>query len=117
MFPPAMFLLVSTRLSWTAFAFLKVKNGQFEDTEVVSLCEYGVTYSHKLLGKSVFCNISVWGVINYSMTVLSMGKYLKCDSLCKYLSSTKLLYFFICRYLSDDDKILVILKLTVSSSV
>lgn len=67
----------------------------------------------------MFCNISVWGVINYSTTVLSMGKYLKCDSLCKYLSSTKLLYFFfaICRYVSDDDKVLVIMKLTVSSSV
>lgn len=66
----------------------------------------------------MFCNISVWGVINYSMTVLSMGKYLKCDSLCKYLSSTKLLYFFaICRYVSDDDKVLVIIKLIVSSSV
>ena len=68
----------------------------------------------------MFCNISVWGVINYSMTVLSMGKYLKCDGLCKYLSSTKLLYLFffaICRYVSDDDKVLVIMELTVSSSV
>lgn len=46
------------------------------------------------MGKFVFCNISVWGVITYSMIVLYMGKYLKCDSLCKYLSSTKLLYFF-----------------------
>lgn len=50
-----------------------------------------------VIENSVFCNISVWGVINYSMTVLSMGKYLKCDGLCKYLSSTKLLYlFFFC---------------------
>lgn len=69
----------------------------------------------------MFCNISVWGVINYSMTVLSMGKYLKRDSLCKYLSSTKLLYFFFflqfVDMLSDDDKVLVIMKITVSSTV
>lgn len=35
-----------------------------------------------VIGNSVFCNISVRDVINYSMAVLSMGNYLKCDSLC-----------------------------------
>lgn len=68
----------------------------------------------------MFCNISVWGVINYSMTVLSMGNHLKCDGLCKYLSSTKLLYFLLqfVDMLSDNDKVLVIMKkITVSSSV
>lgn len=79
------------------FLFLKVCNGQFKGVEKLCLCDYGVAYFWKALviENFAFCNISVWGVINYSMPVLSMGKYLKCDSLCKYLSSTKLLYFFL----------------------
>lgn len=62
----------------------------------------------------MFCNISVWGVINYSAVqrYFLWEKTFKCDGLCKYLSPTKLLYFsfslqFVDRY---DDKVLVIMK-------